>query len=62
MPLYRFHCRKCGKDFEVFLRLSELSQGGVCPECHGREVDNLQYTADEGQASTGEACGIKKAS
>jgi putative FmdB family regulatory protein len=32
MPIYEFHCDKCGKDSEVLVRSSEW-QGTLCPHC-----------------------------
>lgn len=32
MPIYEFHCEKCGKDSEVLVRSSQW-QGTLCPHC-----------------------------
>ena len=32
MPLYEFHCKKCGKDSEI-LATSTNWKGTKCPEC-----------------------------
>lgn len=32
MPLYEFHCDKCGKDSEVLVRSSKW-EGTPCPQC-----------------------------
>jgi putative FmdB family regulatory protein len=56
MPMYTFHCRTCGSEFELFLRPSEAIQGARCPVCgkHTREQ------ADEPTASAGPACDLSK--
>ncbi len=32
MPIYEFHCEKCGKDSEVLVRSSNW-EGTPCPRC-----------------------------
>lgn len=32
MPIYEFHCEKCGKDSEVLVRSSDW-EGTPCPQC-----------------------------
>ena len=32
MPTYDYRCRECGRDFEVFQRMSDRP-GAACPEC-----------------------------
>ena len=37
MPTYDYRCRECGRDFEVFQRMSD-KPGAACPDCgHGAE-------------------------
>ena len=37
MPTYDYRCRECGRDFEVFQRMSD-KPGASCPDCgHGAE-------------------------
>ena len=37
MPTYDYRCRECGRDFEVFQRMSD-KPGAPCPACgHGAE-------------------------
>ena len=33
MPLYDYMCRKCEKDYEVFVPLSQFDEEIKCPEC-----------------------------
>jgi putative FmdB family regulatory protein len=32
MPIYEFHCEKCGKDSEILVRSSDW-KGTKCPHC-----------------------------
>ncbi|MEW6265200.1 MAG: zinc ribbon domain-containing protein [Thermodesulfobacteriota bacterium] len=36
MPIFEFHCDKCGHDFEELVRSSH--EKICCPECKGRKV------------------------
>ncbi|MHB1546067.1 MAG: FmdB family zinc ribbon protein [bacterium] len=33
MPIYEYECKKCGKIFEVYQRLSEKGEDIKCPVC-----------------------------
>ncbi len=33
MPIYEYECKKCGKIFEVYQRLSEKGDDIKCPVC-----------------------------
>jgi putative FmdB family regulatory protein len=37
MPLYEFHCAKCGKDSEVLVR-SAAWEGTLCPHCGSKKL------------------------
>jgi putative FmdB family regulatory protein len=41
MPLYDFHCRSCGHEFEALVRGAESP---ACPKCHGRDLERLLST------------------
>jgi putative FmdB family regulatory protein len=58
MPLCPFHCKKCDKTFEVFLRPSEAHQGMTCPYCQGLDVERL--SEKEQDDLTPGVCGVKK--
>jgi len=58
MPLYQFHCKKCDKTFEVFLRRSETHQEMTCPYCQGSDVERL--SDKEQDDLTPGVCGVKK--
>lgn len=41
MPAYEYNCKKCGKDFIVYLSVKEFeskSSAVVCPNCQSSEV------------------------
>jgi putative FmdB family regulatory protein len=58
MPLYPFHCKKCDRTFEVFLRPSEAHQGMTCPYCQGNDIER---SSDEEQCDlTPGVCGVKE--
>lgn len=38
MPIYEFHCEKCGRDSEIFVRSSVWS-GTKCPNCGSGKLD-----------------------
>ena len=39
MPTYDYRCRECGREFEVFQRMSD-APGASCPDC-GRGAERL---------------------
>ena len=40
MPVYDYHCRDCGKSFELVLTLNEHEKQKVtCPECGSKKVE-----------------------
>ncbi len=55
MPLYEFHCKKCGKDSEV-LAASSNWKGTKCPKCGSEQlVKKLSVFATT--AASNDACG-----
>jgi len=45
VPIYEFHCRKCGADFTVALTLKEYEKkDAACPECKGTDVERAFST------------------
>ncbi|HEX4265272.1 MAG TPA: zinc ribbon domain-containing protein [Verrucomicrobiae bacterium] len=38
MPLYEFHCEKCGKDSEILVRSSNW-EGATCPQCGSTQLE-----------------------
>jgi len=42
MPTYEFRCRKCGEEFTVRERMSEMGAREVaCPKCKSRDVERV---------------------
>jgi putative FmdB family regulatory protein len=39
MPIYEFHCQKCGRDFEELVRGQNPKV--ICPQCGGRKCRKL---------------------
>jgi putative FmdB family regulatory protein len=40
VPVYEFHCPKCGADFTRFLTLKEYEKRRpTCPKCKARKVE-----------------------
>jgi putative FmdB family regulatory protein len=52
MPIYEFHCEKCGGDSEVLVRSSEW-KGTPCPKCGSDKLTKKFSTF--AASSTGEA-------
>jgi putative FmdB family regulatory protein len=38
MPLYEYHCKECGEEFEKMVRFSEASQSPECPNCGSKQT------------------------
>lgn len=43
MPIYEFHCEKCGRDSEILVRSSSWS-GTKCPHCGSAKLDKKLST------------------
>jgi len=41
MPLYDFHCRACGHEFEALVRGADTPS---CPACRGSDLERLLST------------------
>ena len=39
MPMYDFHCRTCGKEFEALVRAQDAPPH--CPSCRGTDLERL---------------------
>lgn len=40
MPVYDYHCKACGKSFEIVLTLTEHEKQKVaCPKCGSKRVE-----------------------
>jgi putative FmdB family regulatory protein len=49
MPLYDFHCAKCGKTVEVLMKMT--SETPVCADCGGSMEKLLSKPADPGKSA-----------
>lgn len=64
MPIYEYHCEKCGKNFECLLFGEETPEG--CPECSHKNVKRIMSACgfkskgsggETVKSSAGSACG-----
>lgn len=39
MPIYDFHCRSCGHEFEALVRVQDAPPR--CPSCRGADLERL---------------------
>ncbi len=59
MPLYEFHCEKCGQDSELLVRSCDW-QGSKCPRCGSAKLEKKFSTfAASGVDSAPSAGGSK---
>ena len=53
MPIYEFHCRACGHDFEAIVR---VGASATCPSCQSAEVERelslFAVSTEESRASS----------
>ena len=52
MPIYEFHCEKCGKDSEVLVRSSDW-KGTPCPKCGSTRLEKKFSTFASSMAGGG---------
>jgi putative FmdB family regulatory protein len=57
MPIYEFHCGKCGKDSELLVRSSDWL-GTPCPHCGSTKLDKKfsVFASSTGGASEAPSC------
>ena len=56
MPIYEFHCEKCGDDSEILVRSADWS-GTKCPHCgSGKLAKKFSTFAAAGAGSDASAC------
>ncbi len=57
MPIYEFHCDKCGRDSEILVRSSDW-KGTKCPHCGSSKLDKKfsTFAAAGGSSDSGGAC------
>lgn len=54
MPIYEFHCEKCGRDSEVLVRSREWS-GTPCPHCGSTKLAKKFSVFASGAVGGGDA-------
>jgi len=52
MPIYEFHCEKCGKDAEILVRSSDW-KGTKCPHCSSTRLSKKFSTFASTSSSGG---------
>ena len=62
MPIYEFHCAKCGEDSEVLVRSTDW-EGTPCPHCGSKKLSKkfsvfASSAGDSGTSESGAACGM----
>jgi putative FmdB family regulatory protein len=63
MPIYEFHCQKCGADSELLIR-SRRWEGTPCPKCGSKKLSkklSVFASSAGGQSSEPASCGGGKA-
>jgi putative FmdB family regulatory protein len=61
MPIYEFHCAKCGEDSEVLVRTSNW-EGTPCPHCGSKKLSKKLSVFASSVPASGDpapACGMK---
>lgn len=38
MPIYEYHCTKCGHNFELVRRIAQIDDAAPCPECRSKRT------------------------
>jgi putative FmdB family regulatory protein len=44
MPLYEYHCNKCGEAYEKMVRISEADLAHACPNCESEDTIKMIST------------------
>ena len=63
VPLYDFHCRSCGHEFEALVRPHDTG-GPICPSCRGSDLERLLSTfavSSSDRSRQAAAAAVKKA-
>ncbi len=55
MPLYEYHCVKCGETFEKLVSLRDRTKAPACPECSSKKVERLVSSFAVGGPSSGQS-------
>lgn len=58
MPIYEFHCEKCGTDSELLIRSSRW-EGTPCPKCGSKKLAkklSVFASSTAGESSAADSC------
>ena len=47
MPIYTFHCKACGEDYEDFRTIEQAEEEGECIVCGSSEIDRRERLLEE---------------
>ena len=56
MPIFEYHCRKCGEEFEHFTQRPAGAKAPACPKCGARETERVMSRFAGGGGSA-DGCG-----
>lgn len=62
MPVYDYKCRKCGAEFEKFLRSLSAASSVKCEKCGSARVEKLVTCCAISGGGKGESAGSAKSS
>ena len=49
MPIYEYHCDKCGKQFEVVTMSMSEKANAVCPKCKSKKTSKMMSKFGRGK-------------
>jgi putative FmdB family regulatory protein len=63
MPIYDYHCKDCGSEFETLVRSMFSTETVACPDCGGQRVAKAisLVAASKGSSPGGAAAGASSA-
>ncbi|MFO8057217.1 MAG: FmdB family zinc ribbon protein [bacterium] len=47
MPIYKFKCKECGKEYEDFRSVVEKEERGACIQCGSASIERLENMTEE---------------
>jgi putative FmdB family regulatory protein len=59
MPIYEFHCEKCGQDSEILIQSRDW-KGAKCPQCGSTKLDKKFSTFAAANAGGAAPSGKRK--
>ena len=60
MPIFDFHCKTCGKEFEALVRAQDAAP--TCPSCRGVDLEKLLsgFAVSSSESRAASALGSRK--